>query len=464
MTRCGDSSTQWQTVSRFYYGDYYPLTPYTRENTTWIAWQFHDPEYQPRYGAGVPARECNEPSATLKLSGLDPDAQYECTQFDVAGTTTLSGQELMNTGLQRVAAGPTRRGRVHVSPRARVSWSVRVICRRSPNQELMEYVQHLADDAMEGRQTNTPGGKAAGRLSGPGNARTWVCFPRPRTAQYIQDCGNGCRNVLGLLKGSDPAVADETVIVGGHYDHVGMRRRRGDGETVEIYNGANDNASGVAGVLEIAEAMTKLPQAPRRSILFALWDGEERGFVGSKFFVSHPSVKLEQVTAVLAVDMVGRVVDDQLIVWGTGTAAAWPDILTAANAGPQLKLDLRPFTLALSDHLPFFCAAFPPSSPARGMFPELHRTTDDVELLNPDGMRRYYATTARRVCELAGRTDRLDFLEASRTEVTTDVHRKADDPAQSAEAGGRGRGSRREEGDRREAEAIGEARGERQED
>jgi Zn-dependent M28 family amino/carboxypeptidase len=280
---------------------------------------------------------------------------------------------------------------------------------------------------MEGRRVNTPGGKAAGDFLAQ-ELKDLGLLPGAPDGQYLQDCGNGCRNVLGLLKGSDPAVTDETVIVGAHYDHVGVRRRGSDGSTFEVFNGANDNASGVAGVLEIAEALTTLPQAPQRSVLFALWDGEESGFVGSTFFANHPTVAIDRVAGVVTLDMIGRVVDDQLIIWGTGTAAPWRDIFSASNVGPELKLDFRPFTLMLSDHVPFFSRGIPSVLACTGMFRELHRVTDDVELLNPDGMRRTTQLLQGVVLELANRPDRLTFVEAARKDVTRDVNRKADDP------------------------------------
>ena len=413
---------QWRTVSRFYYGDYYPLTPYSRENTTWIAWQFHDPDTNEGTVQAFRRGECNEPSTALKLCGLDPDAQYEFTQFDVAGTTTLNGRDLMNTGL--VVSLPERPGAaVFTYKRQAMCPGMAESLQTITDQELMDYVQHLAGDALEGRKMNTPGGKAAGDYLAQ-ELKDLGLLPAAPGGEFIQDCGQGCRNVLGLLKGSDPAVADDTVIVGAHYDHIGVRQRGDDAGVVDVFNGANDNASGVAGVLEIAEAMTKLPQAPRRSVLFALWDGEERGFVGSRFFVDHPSVALERVSAVLAIDMIGRVVDDRLIVWGTGTAAQWRDIITASNAGPHLSLELRPFTLVLSDHQPFFVRGIPAILPSSGLFPELHRTTDDVTLLNPDGMRRATQLLLGVVCDLANREHRLAFVEAARGDVETNPLRK----------------------------------------
>jgi len=415
---------QWRTVSRFYCADYYPLTPYSRDNAVWIAWQFHDPEVNQGAVQAFRRAACDEPTATVKLAGLDPDAQYEITQFDGAGTTTRSGRDLRDAGL--TVSVPDRPGAAVFTYRRVIACpGLQESLQTITDQELMDYAAHLADDAMQGRAMNTPGGRAAGDFLAT-ELKNLGLRPAAPHGRYIQDCGQGCRNILGLLPGSDPALVEETVLVSAHYDHVGVRPAEGT-DTAAVCNGANDNASGVAGVLELAEALAGLAQPPRRPILFALWDGEERGFVGSRFFVDHPTVALDRITGLVNLDMIGRVVDNQLIIWGTGTAGPWRDIVTASNAGPQLDIDMRPFTLALSDHKPFVDRGIPAILACTGLFPELHRPTDDVELLDPDGMRRSTQLVQGIVCELANRRDRLAFLEAARTDIEHDPRRTADD-------------------------------------
>ena len=106
-------------------------------------------------------------------------------------------------------------------------------------------------------------------------------------------------NVLGYIEGSDPELKDEIIVIGAHLDHLGMR---GD----YIFNGADDNGSGSVGVMEIAEAFTKNPIKPKRSILFALWTGEEKGLFGSRYYVTHPVFPLEKTVACLNLDMISR--------------------------------------------------------------------------------------------------------------------------------------------------------------
>ena len=107
------------------------------------------------------------------------------------------------------------------------------------------------------------------------------------------------------------------MLVTAHYDHIGYGNRSNAlGGIGQIHNGADDNASGDAGVLETAEAFSRLPQAPKRTVIFALWDGEEEGLYGSKYWIEHPTVPLASVAAVINVDMIGRLRSNRVIVYG----------------------------------------------------------------------------------------------------------------------------------------------------
>lgn len=124
-----------------------------------------------------------------------------------------------------------------------------------------------------------------------------------------------CRNVLGLVEGSDPELKNEVIVIGAHLDHFG---KLGD----YIFNGADDNGSGSSGVLELAEAFAKNPVKPKRSILFALWTAEERGLLGSRYYVENPYVPMEKIAACLNLDMISRTWDKEKLIktgriWGT---------------------------------------------------------------------------------------------------------------------------------------------------
>ena len=138
------------------------------------------------------------------------------------------------------------------------------------------HVAALADDALEGRAAGSRGGRAAGAYLVEEFERIGI-DPAGNDGGYYQRFGT-MRNVLGMLRGSDPKASREVVVVGAHYDHVGYGTSANSyGPTGHIHNGADDNASGVAGLLEVAEACTLLPQRPRRTIVFALlgWRGSE---------------------------------------------------------------------------------------------------------------------------------------------------------------------------------------------
>ncbi|MBI2478587.1 MAG: M20/M25/M40 family metallo-hydrolase, partial [Planctomycetia bacterium] len=139
------------------------------------------------------------------------------------------------------------------------------------------------------------------------------------------------KNVAGVLDGSG-ALADETIIVGAHYDHLGDG---GPGSlapwTKAIHNGADDNASGTAALLEIARRLAGQDVKPRRRIVLMAFSGEERGLLGSSYYVSNPALPLEKTIAMVNMDMVGRLKDNKLIISGTGTATSFDALIDETN-------------------------------------------------------------------------------------------------------------------------------------
>ncbi|MBI4879323.1 MAG: M20/M25/M40 family metallo-hydrolase [Planctomycetes bacterium] len=192
-------------------------------------------------------------------------------------------------------------------------------------------------------------------------------------------------NVVGVLEGSDPILRNEYVLVGAHYDHVGRN------DLGKIYNGADDNASGVAGVLELAGALASLPRAPRRSVIFAAWGAEERGLIGSQAFARDPPVPLEQIAACINLDMISR--NDARLV---EVVHASDDLLllaeeAAARHGLAPKAGLA-FLLAASDSLPFVQNEVPTLFLFTGMHADLHAPTDDAGRIDSDKAARVART------------------------------------------------------------------------
>jgi hypothetical protein len=153
-------------------------------------------------------------------------------------------------------------------------------------------------------------------------------------------------NVIGILEGTDPKLKEEAIIIGAHYDHLG---HGGEGSLApregEVHHGADDNASGVAGVLELARMFsTKGARLysgaiarPRRTLIFIAFSGEEEGLLGSNFYVNHPVWPLDRTVAMINMDMIGRMKDRNLIVGGVGTAQEWRSWL---NNGNQMGINL----------------------------------------------------------------------------------------------------------------------------
>jgi hypothetical protein len=152
--------------------------------------------------------------------------------------------------------------------------------------------------------------------------------------------GAPAANVVGVLEGSDPRLKSEAIVVGAHYDHLG---RGGEGSLAgregEVHHGADDNASGTAGLLELARLFSRERASMRRTVVFVAFGGEEVGLVGSSYYVRHPARPLEQTAAMINMDMIGRLRDGALNVGGVGTAAEWRTIVEEANRGYKGTLD-----------------------------------------------------------------------------------------------------------------------------
>ena len=211
------------------------------------------------------------------------------------------------------------------------------------------------------------------------------------------------RNVVALLPGTNPLLRGEYVVVGAHYDHLGYggEGSLAPGETA-IHNGADDNASGTAAILEIARILAAGPR-PDRSVLFIAFTGEERGLWGSAYFVREPTVDLDEAVAMLNLDMVGRVVEDGLTVFGVGTAAEWDGIIDRANAelSTPFRIGKSPDGYGPSDHSSFYGEGIPVLHFLSNLHEDYHRPSDDWQKINIDGLERVSQLTARIAARLA---------------------------------------------------------------
>ncbi|MCA9048832.1 MAG: M20/M25/M40 family metallo-hydrolase [Planctomycetaceae bacterium] len=193
-------------------------------------------------------------------------------------------------------------------------------------------------------------------------------------------------NLVGVLE-ADGDLAEETIVVGAHYDHLGYGGygSRAANRTGEIHNGADDNATGTAAVLEIIRRVTTGPPLPRR-IVFVCFSGEERGLLGSKHYVDHPVVPLEQTVAMLNYDMIGTLRNNRVEVNGVGTAREFRRIAEEAAAVSPLEIRIVEHPFAGSDHLPFFQKQIPVMFCFTGVTPRYHTPDDDFHTINVDGV------------------------------------------------------------------------------
>jgi len=204
------------------------------------------------------------------------------------------------------------------------------------------------------------------------------------------------KNVVGVLEGTGPK-ADETIVIGAHYDHLGLGGFGSRAPTKhEIHNGADDNASGSAGLLEVARLLSQHKNLGRR-IVFIAFTAEERGLIGSAHYIREPLIPLEKTTTMLNLDMVGRLRNDKLIVYGTGTAAAFDALLEKQNEAPQFKLSKVKSGDGPSDHQSFNLKEIPVLFFFTDFHDEYHTPTDDFPTLNVSGI----AKVAKFVSEIA---------------------------------------------------------------
>jgi hypothetical protein len=215
------------------------------------------------------------------------------------------------------------------------------------------------------------------------------------------------RNVVAVLEGSDPSLAGQAVLVGAHYDHLGHGDEGSALDGHAIHPGADDNASGTAALLEIAEALAAEPRRPRRSIVFVAFTGEEKGLQGSAVAAARGPGGRELV-GMLNLDMVGRMRGGAVEVGGAPTSPAWRGIVEAANQD-RLTLDFPSRVVPNSDHASFLMQHVPALFLFTGMHGDYHRASDTWDKVNADGVVKVAALAQRIARAVADRQDRLSF-------------------------------------------------------
>jgi hypothetical protein len=216
-------------------------------------------------------------------------------------------------------------------------------------------------------------------------------------------------NVVCFLEGSDPVLKNQVIVVGAHYDHVGIKKQHAEGEDY-IYNGADDNASGTVALLGVASGLGALPERPRRSILLVAFAGEEKGLLGSEFYVRKPLFPLDSTVAMLNIDMVGRHRRDSLTLIGTESSPDLGKFAHEMNALVGFRLGDEPLTSGGSDHMSFQKRNIPALFFHSGVHADLHKVSDNPDKIDmvklANASRLVFLTAVR----LANDTERYRYV------------------------------------------------------
>ncbi len=224
-------------------------------------------------------------------------------------------------------------------------------------------------------------------------------------------------NVGGLLKGNDEKLSDEYLVIGAHFDHLGWGKQNSlyQGEPA-IHNGADDNASGTTGLLELSEKFASEKNNLKRSILFFAFSGEELGLLGSSYLVNHFPVPTEKVVSMINMDMIGRLKDSSLIVYGTGTSTNWKNILNDKNSF-GFKLTFNDEGFGPSDHSSFYGKKIPVLFFFTGTHSDYHKPSDDYDKINSEGQEKVLKYIHSVATEIINSDSRPDYLAVERKDA-----------------------------------------------
>jgi hypothetical protein len=287
-------------------------------------------------------------------------------------------------------------------------------------------VRFLADDRQEGRGIGTAGLERAGAYIRDGFARaglrvSFQDFTIPPDAPAVLHTklgGTATRNVVAVIPGASAALRGELVVVGAHYDHLGLG---GFGaldpdSTGRVHNGADDNASGTAALLEIGRLLA--PRRPARTIVLVAFSGEELGTLGSSYFVQHAVPQpIDSLYAMLNLDMVGRMRNARLMALGAATAREFPALLDSLNTPARFDLRASGDGWGPSDHAVFFATRHPVLHFFTDLHDDYHRSTDDWDKLNVSGIAQVAQFVADLALALANRSGGLTFVDAPRPQA-----------------------------------------------
>lgn len=296
-----------------------------------------------------------------------------------------------------------------------------LLAQKNPSQQLLIDVAYLASDLLEGRGTGTEGeAKAAAYivsrfdaigLEAKGSNGWFQGFDFRHSSNPHADKNSGERingkNVVGYLDNG----ADKTIVLGAHYDHLGYGEvgSRHVGEKA-IHNGADDNASGVAAIIEIARQL-KASNFKNHNYAFVAFSGEEYGLYGSKYFVANMTIPEEGVNCMINLDMVGRLDEDNLLINGVGTSPSWKELIKNQEGSTSLNIKTTESGIGASDHTSFYLADIPAVHFFTGAHSDYHKPIDDSHLINYEGIQ----TISDYIVAMIKDLDKMERMEFTKT-------------------------------------------------
>jgi hypothetical protein len=269
------------------------------------------------------------------------------------------------------------------------------VAQRFQTSEVRKHIEFLASDDLEGRGTATLGEiKAANYIArifkdlGLVPAGTSGSYFQPFPVTVSVD-GNvhalTARNVVGFLNNG----AEKTIVVGAHFDHLGKGYQGSSlspDSKNKIHNGADDNASGTAGVLELARYFSQNQLKEKHNFIFIAFSGEELGLLGSKYYTENPFASLKSVSCMINMDMIGRLEQDKsLIVSGWGTSPVWGKLIPDLAKQQNLRYTVDSSGVGASDHTSFYLKEIPVVQFFTGGHGDYHKVSDDADKINYEG-------------------------------------------------------------------------------
>jgi hypothetical protein len=288
--------------------------------------------------------------------------------------------------------------------------------------KIKKHLSFLASDKLEGRGTGSKGEQLAAAylikqfekigLKPMGDAGGFLQgFPAkkglPPNQTYVQSA-----NIVGYLDNG----SENTIVIGAHYDHLGVGDQGSSlaaNSEGTIHNGADDNASGTSGLLELARYYSKNKITEKHNFLFIFFSGEELGLIGSKFFCDNSTIDLKKVNFMLNMDMIGRYREDKgLTIGGYGTSSFWGKNVPQITQNQAIKYNIDSTGVGPSDHTSFYLKNIPVLFFFTGSHSDYHKPTDDADLINYEGEAKILGL-AQAIIEQVEASPKLDFVQTS---------------------------------------------------